>query len=459
MIRFPVLCAILLLTLEPKALPPDFERKDWITGLVSPLAMKWAPDGRLFVLEQAGHVRIVKDGALLPAKFATVKAWMGHRESMLGVAFDPAFADNGYLYLYYSENGAQKNRITRITSSKDNPDLAEPGSEVILLDGIGTASYQGGAFFFGKDRMLYAASAHGGSQDLNDLGGKILRLNPAAYPNVIPADNPFVGRAGARPEVWAYGLREPFTGAADTVTGDMVVNDVGDGRAEEVNLVKKGANYGYEAGCEGTCAKAGMENPWIEYSHAVGSCITGGAFYYGGSFPREYRGSYFYADWGMAWIKRRDATGKIVDFDAGGKVIQLDVGPDGSLYLLKIVGENIAWTGSVQRVRYTGALGTAPYAVGKEVGRFGPEVNTVRKGSRDGIRFFLGGDGPWTASLEIRDGRGRAIASLASTAAQSDLVWTFGPGEVSTGIRYYTLKTLASTGTTGIRSGRILFLD
>ena len=442
--RYSAIFAILVSAVSTHALPPDFERKDWVAGLISPLAMKWAPDGRLFVLEQAGHVRIIKDGVLLPAKFATVKTWTGHRESMLGVAFDPNFAENGFIYLYYSENGVQKNRITRITSSKANPDLSEAGSEVVLLDGIGAAGYQGGAFFFGKDRMLYAASAHGGSQNLNDLGGKVLRLNPAAYPNVIPSDNPFLGRADARPEVWAYGFREPFTGAADTVTGDMVVNDVGEGKAEEVDLLKKGANYGYEAGCEGTCAKAGMENPWVEYDHGLGSCITGGAFYYGATFPREYRGSYFHADWGKAWIKRRDAAGKISDFDAGGKVIQLDVGPDGSLYLLKINGENIPWTGSVEKVRYTGLVGTVPYAVADRGRAFGPEVNALRRGTRDRIRFFLGGQGLKAASVELLDARGKSLARVSDRAAKSELVWTFGAGAVPAGICYYTLEAVSA---------------
>lgn len=445
-------------TLPLHSLPPDFERKDWVTGLTSPLAMKWSPDGRLFVLEQAGHVRVIKEGVLLPEKYATVKTWKGHRESMLGVAFDPKFKDNGFVYLYYSEDVVQKNRITRLTSSKANPDVSEPNSEIVLLDKIGTAAYQGGAFFFGKDGMLYAASAHGGSQNLNDLGGKVLRINATAYPDIIPKDNPFVGRSDARPEVYALGLREPFTGAADTVTGDMVVNDVGDGRSEEVNLLKKGANYGYEAGCEGICAKAGMENPWIDIPHSVGNCITGAAFYYGHTFPPAYRGSYFYADWGKSWIKRRDAAGKLHDFDAGGgRVIQMDVGPDGSLYLLRIEGENPPWKGAVQRVRYTGAVGVRHAGSGPE--SLGPEAATVRAGAAPSIRFRLGGLGPKDASLAIRDGRGRLVARRDLRTEGDALEWGFAGKAPATGLHLYSLRVSLPGQAPVTRTGRILILD
>ena len=388
------------------ALPPDFERKEWVTGFNSPLSMHFAPDGRLFVLEQAGKLRVVKNGALLPAPFYAFTTW-AHRESMLGVAFDPKFADNGYVYVYYS-TPKQKNRISRITTSKDNPDVAVAASEVTLLDDIGTGGYQGGAFFFGKDGMLYAGSAHGGSQKIDDLAGKALRIDPSKYPgSVIPADNPFVGKAGYREEIYALGFREPFTGAVDPVTGDMVFLDVGEGGPEEIDLLKSGANYGYEGGCEGTCTKAGMENPWLSYAHSVGNCITGGAFYRGNTFPAEYQGSLFYADWGAAWIKRRDKDGKSVDFDnTSGKVIQMDVGPDGSLYLLKINGENIPWTGSVLQVRYTKAV-NAVVATGPRVAARGTGV-MVGTGSGSGVRFTRGNDGVTGISLDVSDARGRS---------------------------------------------------
>jgi glucose/arabinose dehydrogenase len=390
------------------ALPADFERKEWVAGFNSPLAMKFAPDGRLFVLEQAGKIRVVKNGALLPAPFATLQTW-AHRESMLGLAFDPKFAENGYLYVYY-QTPKQKNRISRLTAGKDNPDLAEPGSELALLDNIGDAGYQGGAFFFGKDGMLYAGSAHPGSQDGNSLSGKALRLNPAGYPNIIPADNPFVGKAGYKEEIFALGFREPFTGAVDPATGDMVFLDVGEGGAEEIDLLKKGANYGYEGGCEGACTKTGMENPWLSYAHNVGNCITGAAFYRGNAFPSEYQGSLFFADWGASWIKRRTPDGKLVDFDAAsGQVIQMDVGPDGALYLLKIVGQNIPWTGSVLKVRYTGALAINPAAGAANASRIGPETLVLRYRDGAGARFLLGTAPPKEASLEVFDAAGKRI--------------------------------------------------
>lgn len=402
---------LLLLLGMAHGLPRDFERTEWVGGFDSPLSMRFAPDGRLFVLEQAGKIRIVKNGILLPAPFATLQTW-AHRESMLGVAFDPRFGENGYLYIYYS-TPRQKNRITRLTASKSNPDLAEAGSETILLDDIGDAGYQGGAFFFGKDGMLYAGSAHGGSQLTNSLAGKALRINPSGYPDIIPADNPFVGKPGYREEIYALGFREPFTGAVDPVSGDMVFLDVGEGGPEEIDLLKPGANYGYEGGCEGPCSKAGMENPWLSYTHAVGNCITGAAFYRAAAFPPQYQGSLFFADWGASWIKRRDADGKMVDFDnTSGQVIQMDVGPDGNLYLLKINGQNIPWTGSVLKVRYTGAVSLRAAA---RDGSIQGNLKDTRIGEgvvSSGVRFRLGIDPFRDASVGLYDAAGNRIAPL-----------------------------------------------
>jgi glucose/arabinose dehydrogenase len=442
------------------ALPPDFERKDWVDGFTSPEAMKFAPDGRLFVLEQAGKIRIIKNGVLLPTPFATVTTW-AHRETMLGVAFDPKFAQNGYVYVYYS-SPKQQNRISRLTTSKTNPDLAEPASELVLLDGIGNGGYQGGAFFFGKDGMLYAGSAHGGSQDPNSLAGKALRINPATYPNIIPADNPFVGKAGYREEIYALGFREPFTGAADMVTGNMVFNDVGEGGPEEINLLKKGANYGYEGGCEGDCTKPGMENPWLAYNHGVGNCITGAAFYEGNSFPLEYDASLFYADWGASWIKRRTADGKVLDFDTGGKIIQLDVGPDGSLYLLKINGENIPWTGSVQKVRFTG-LSNRPAGIRDRgpLDLVGPEASLIHSGS-DILKFRLGKEKWRQAGLEIFDPAGHALDHMISSYPEASLSYSIRQGHQRTGkteIRFYILRLTSESGKAMEKRGMLVFLN
>ncbi|MDB5103465.1 MAG: hypothetical protein JWP91_1154 [Fibrobacteres bacterium] len=444
------------------SLPANFERAEFVGGFNSPLSMKFAPDGRLFVLEQAGKIRIVKNGALLPAPFATLPTW-AHRESMLGVAFDPKFAENGFVYIYYS-TPKQKNRITRLTASKENPDLAAAGSEAILLDDIGDAGYQGGAFFFGKDGMLYAGSAHGGSQLTNSLGGKALRINPAGYPNVIPSDNPFVGKAGYREEIYALGFREPFTGAVDPVTGDMVFLDVGEGGPEEIDLLKPGANYGYEAGCEGTCTKAGMENPWLSYAHGVGNCITGAAFYRANAFPDEYKGSLFFADWGASWIKRRTADGKMIDFDAtSGQVIQMDVGPDGNLYLLKIVGQNIPWTGSVLKVRYTGPLST----IGESgrgprlAGRIGPEGAVRGRSGGRVTRFLLGSTALRSAIVDIFDSKGTRVASLHAAHPGPYLEWDPGPGSKGSGAKAYAyvMRMLPDAGPAEIRRGRLLLLD
>jgi glucose/arabinose dehydrogenase len=153
---------------------------------------------------------------------------------------------------------------------------------------------------------------------------KILRINADGS---VPADNPFVGTPDARGEIWAYGLRNPFTGDIDPVTGRMYINDVGQHRSEEINLGVAGANYGWPD-CEGECENPDFEDPIYAYSHGTGCAITGGAFYRGTQFPEEYQGSYFFADLCKGWIKRLLSDGTAADFVTEGPkiVVDLEVG-------------------------------------------------------------------------------------------------------------------------------------
>ena len=334
--------ALLLAALPLSALPPGFSRTAWVTGIPTAAVMGFSPDGRLFIGGDNGAIRIVKNGKLLAAPFATVKT-KTRGGSLSGIAFDPAFAANGFVYVLYTfatAAGGQDDRISRLAADKANPDIAVAGSETILLEGLGGGGHFSGALHFGNDRMLYAATptsaAAGGNapQTTDNLHGKVLRINPAGYPAIIPADNPFVGKAGARGEIWALGFREPFSGAADTVKGVFVINDVGDGKVEEVDKIEKGANYGYPT-CEGACGKAGLTDPWAFWNHDGMACIAGGTFYYGANFPAEYRGAYFASDEQEKVIKRLGPDGKFAAWDnLTGNVVDLDVGPDGALYYL-----------------------------------------------------------------------------------------------------------------------------
>jgi glucose/arabinose dehydrogenase len=341
--------------------PTGFDEMVLASGLVQPTAITFAPDGRLFVLEQPGRVRIVKDGALLSAPFLTLPVLNDGEQGLLGIAFDPNFATNRYLYLYYTvarsdPSGGRHNRLSRFRASAANPDLVEAGSEVHLIPNVGilSANPHGGALDFGQDGMLYVAIGEHGdpnnSQNLGSLGGKMLRLNVANYPgSMIPADNPFVGTSGARGEIWAYGLRNPFTFNVDSQDGRIFINDVGGGGDEEINPGVRGANYGWPTCPGGPCNNSIYTDPVYSYARFPGCAVTGGAFYRGSNFPAAYAGEYFFSDYCGNFIKRLPATRVPLDWGANfGAPVGLEVGPDGSLYVIE-------WSaGEVTRIRYTG---------------------------------------------------------------------------------------------------------
>jgi glucose/arabinose dehydrogenase len=310
-------------------------------GLTSATAMEFAPDGRLFVSEKDGRLRVVKNGVLLPTPFLTLSVATESERGLLGIAFDPNFATNRFVYVYYTRSTPTiKNRVSRFTASTVNPDIGEPNSELVILDEIASdaGNHNGGAIHFGLDGKLYIAVGDGGStpsnsQSLNTLSGKLLRINPDGS---IPSDNPFIGVPGARGEVWALGLRNPYTFAIDPVSGKIHINDVGQSTWEEVNLGAAGANYGWPV-CEGVCGNPSYTNPIHTYGRSVGQAITGGAFYRGNQFPSLYTGSYFFSDYIGGWIKRMDTNNQVTDFwEPNNGPVDLKVGPDGALYYLSI---------------------------------------------------------------------------------------------------------------------------
>ena len=204
--------------------------------------MAFAPDGRLFVAEKTGALRIISGGTLLTIPFLTVSVDTAGEQGLLGVAVDPNFATNRFVYIYYSSLATGQNRLSRFTASGSNPNVAAAGSEFVLLDNItGTATnHQGGAIHFASDGKLYVAVGDDANStdadELFTLRGKILRLNADGS---IPSDNPFVGVAGARTETWAYGLRNPFSFAVDPGSSRIYVNDVGENTWEEVNALAR----------------------------------------------------------------------------------------------------------------------------------------------------------------------------------------------------------------------------
>ena len=321
--------------------PAGFAEKLIASGLASPTAMQFAPDGRLFVAEQSGRLRVIKNGALLPTPFLTVTVNASGERGLLGVAFDPNFAANSFVYVYYTATTPTlHNRVSRFTADGD---VAVNGSETIILDldNLSSATnHNGGAIAFGTDGKLFIAvgdNANGtNAQSMNTLHGKMLRINKDGS---IPTDNPFYSSAaGKNRAIWALGLRNPFTFAIHP-DGTIFINDVGQSTWEEINDGIAGANYGWPTS-EGPTSDPNFVSPRYSYNHSSGGCaITGGAFYapMTWQFPTDYLNDYFFADYCGGWIRKLDPeNGNAVTTFATGVSFPVDlkVAEDGSLYYL-----------------------------------------------------------------------------------------------------------------------------
>lgn len=335
------------LQLEAATLPAGFTESQFGGNVgASPTAMAFAPDGRLFVCLQGGQVRIIKNGALLATPFVTIPVTFSGERGLLGVAFDPNFSANQFVYFYYTTSTSPvHNRISRFTA---NGDVAVSGSETVLvdLDNLSSATnHNGGAIHFGPDGKLYAGVGENANsanaQTLANRLGKILRYNSDGS---IPTDNPFFNTAtGANRAIWALGLRNPYTFAFQPGTGRMFINDVGQSTWEEIDDGIPGSNYGWP-NCEGACSppNANFRDPLFQYGHGTstttGCAIVGAAFYNPpvNQFPASYIGKYFFGDLCSGWIRLFDpATGTASDFASGiATLVDIHVGPDGCLYYL-----------------------------------------------------------------------------------------------------------------------------
>ncbi|MGQ0795391.1 MAG: PQQ-dependent sugar dehydrogenase, partial [Nitrosopumilaceae archaeon] len=411
-----------------------FVDSTFISGLSSPTAMEFSPDGRLFVAQKSGALRVIKDGVLLSTPFLTVPVNSSGERGLLGIAFDPNFATNGYVYVYYTTSSTPiHNRISRFTADPANPDIALAGSElqILNLENLSTATnHNGGAIHFGNDGKLYVAVGENAnpsnSQSLSTRLGKMLRINSDG---TIPTDNPFYNTVGARQEIWALGLRNPFTFAFDPSPSSnlMYINDVGQDAWEEINSGTSGANYGWPT-CEGVCSNPSFVNPIYAYPHdGGGRAISGAAFYQSNQFPPEYLGSFFFGDYVAGFIKRLAPNGQVFDFLSPiNSPVDIKIGPDGSLYYLSI------GSGTVHRVQYVNTgnsnpvavatanptAGPAPLAVSfSGSGSSDPDPGTVLTYSwnfGDGTPTATGvtashtynNAGPYVATLTVNDGNG-----------------------------------------------------
>ena len=320
--------------------------------------------GRLFLVLQAGAIMVFPDDqdASSAGVFLDIRPRVndrGNEEGLLGLAFDPDYGSSGYFYVYYSASNPRRSVVSRFSVSASDPDSADPDSERIVLEVPQPYSnHNGGQIVFGPDGRLYIGLGDGGSrndphgngQDLSTLLGSILRIDVSGLDDVgvysIPAGNPFAGgEAGARSEIWAYGLRNPWRFTFDRLTGDLWAGDVGQNRYEEIDVVRPGANYGWNV-MEGDecfrpmegCDRTGLEQPIAVYGRDGGCSVTGGYVYRGARLPSLY-GAYVYGDFcsGKIWALRYEdgaVTEHIELVDSGLSISSFGEDRQGELYIL-----------------------------------------------------------------------------------------------------------------------------
>ena len=341
-------------------------------GLAAPVYLAHAGDGsgRLFVVEQAGKIRVIRNGVLRSAPFLSITNLVlcCGEQGLLGVAFDPGYEANGAFYVNYtSRAGNGDTVVARYQVSDPSSDVANPVAITHLLTiDQPQSNHNGGPLQFGpNDNYLYIGMGDGGGAGDDDAGhdplvgngqylgtllGKMLRIDVRGVPTyTIPAANPFTRTAGARPEIWAYGLRNPWRFSFDRVTGDMYIADVGQNAWEEVSYQPAssvgGENYGWRimegAHCfnPSNCSSAGLILPVTEYSHSLGCSVIGGYAYRGSDYP-WLRGVYFYADYcsGRIWGLEQVSPGRWLSaekLDTPHSISSFGEDENGELYVLE----------------------------------------------------------------------------------------------------------------------------
>ena len=325
---------------------------------------------RLFIVEKGGTIRILKSGALLSRPFLNLTGQVstGGEQGLLGLAFDPDYSSNRRFYVNYTDPSGTT-VVARYLADAGDPDVAVPTADRVLLRiAQPFENHNGGMLAFGPDGYLYIGTGDGGSggdpdnraQNLGDLLGKLLRIDIAASvaPNeyAIPADNPFIGQAGARPEIWSLGLRNPWRFTFDRLTGDLYLADVGQAEREEIDMSpgmsSRGANYGWRLmegfQCFNPASNCNPTNsltlPVLDYSHADGCAITGGYVYRGSAIP-ALRGAYFYGDLCQGWVRSfRFQNGQAAEqtdwsfLRPGGNITSFGEDAQGELYVVTSQG-------------------------------------------------------------------------------------------------------------------------
>lgn len=417
------------------AMPAGFQVETVISGFNLPTTAQYAPDGRIFVAEKGGAVKIVKNGVILNTPFYRLSNINTYGDrGLIGMTLDPNFATNGYVYLAYvydstpglNNQGPKVGQLIRITA---NGDIALDGSEKVLIGSVvgdalnpscsnfatGTdciasdrPAHTVDSLVFGLDGKLYFSIGDSAdfsgvdtlafrSQNLDLLNGKVLRINPDG---TAPTDNPFYdGNPNSnRSKVWYYGFRNPFRISVNPSTGKVYVGDVGWFTSEEIDVGAPGANFGWPCreGFGATpsynCSVTNATDPIYAYPHDINGAgsITGGVFYTGNSYPASYNGQYFFGDYSQNWVKtlQENATGTatVTDFINGaGGPVHFFIGLDGNVNFIQI------YSGSIQKIVYTtgnltpvavasasATSGLAPLSVNfNAVGTYDPDSNPL----------------------------------------------------------------------------------
>lgn len=350
------------LSLGAISLEPAFPRLDFrkLTNFVQPDAGQ----NHIFVTEQAGRILVFQNEKETAQTeiFLDIRDRVneGHNEEgLLGLAFDPEYLVNGYFYVYYSATSPRRSVVSRFSVSQSDPTVADSRSEIIIMEiPQPYGNHNGGQLAFGPDGYLYIGLGDGGSsgdplgngQSLATILGTILRIDVASASEEhnygIPPDNPFVDINGTHGEIWAYGLRNPWRFSFDAETGFLWAGDVGQKKWEEVLIVRKGLNYGWNVmegfhcfSTDSDCDVSGVELPVVEYGHSPGGCSITGGYVYRGQDIQWLVGTYLYGDFcsGRIWGLRYDGDSVVQNellLDSDIYITSFGEGLDGTLYIL-----------------------------------------------------------------------------------------------------------------------------
>lgn len=414
-------------------LPAGFTDTAYVSGLTQPIGAAFAPDGRMFVIQKGGAIKVVQGGKVV-STFTNLSVTTNSERGLLGIALDPDFTNTPYVYVYYTTGptakdapSTPKNRVSRLTAN-GNVALAE--SEVILLDDIPSdaGNHNAGCLQFASDGYLYVSTGDGGidhtsPQNLGSLAGKILRFRKDG---VIPTSNPFYGSLSARNEIFMYGFRNPFRFSVRPGTSTLFIGDVGESTWEEVNVGVKGGNFGWNT-YEGPTNVEGFVSPAFAYQHTdtLSGCITGGVFMVGKRFAPPYDGSYFYADYIRDDMRRIvfDANNNVVsesEFEPATDVVDILEGPDGALYYASISG------GTIRRIVYKTTLNAItlnPSSLSKgQTSKATVTLDNPAPAAGALINLSATGGASVPSSIRIVGGSRTGIFNVGTTTATSDTV-------------------------------------